>query len=102
MRSKYMKINNPFIATRKLISSENKGYDGKVTYPYGDNPIGYLIYNADGYMAVQIMNRDRCQSNPDFPLEAAFRQTLPDEDRLMANNTYHVYYGYWERAIDHA
>jgi len=43
--------------------------------------VGYLIYTADGYMSAEIMDPDRRQSNPDFPLEMAAAQTLPDSDR---------------------
>ena len=93
-------INNPFIGTWKLISWENTDSGNQVTYPYGKNPVGYLIYTADGFMAVQIMNRDRGQGNPDFPLEAAFRQTLPDKDRLMAYNTYLAYCGFYSYSMD--
>jgi hypothetical protein len=93
-------INNLFIGTWKLISWENDDSGNRVTYPYGKHPVGYLIYTANGYMAVQIMNRDRCQSNPDFPFEAAFRQTLPDKDRLMAYNTYLAYCGFYSYSTD--
>jgi hypothetical protein len=95
-----MKINNPFIGTWKLISWENKGPDGAVTYPYGKTPAGYLIYTADGYMSAQIMDEDRRQGNPDFPPETAFGQTLPDNDRIMAYNTYLAYCGTYTFSLD--
>jgi len=49
--------------------------------PYGKDVVGYLIYTADGYMSAEIMDLDRQQSDPDFPLEIAAAQTLPDPDR---------------------
>ncbi|HSE99024.1 MAG TPA: lipocalin-like domain-containing protein [Blastocatellia bacterium] len=50
---------NNFIGAWKLISVEDYEAGGGVTYPYGRNPAGLLIYDASGYMSVQIMRRDR-------------------------------------------
>lgn len=46
------------IGTWKLTKFEMKT-DDKITYPYGDNPSGYLIYNENGHMAVLISKKDR-------------------------------------------
>ena len=40
------------------------GEDGSVTYPYGPNAEGLLIYTDDGQMAVQL-------SNPDVPIDGS-------------------------------
>jgi hypothetical protein len=101
-----MENKNPFIGTWKLISWENTNADGTVTYPYGKNPVGYILYTEDGYMAAEIMNPNRRQSDPDFPLEPAFAQTLNNNDRLMAYETYLSYCGSYsysleERTITH-
>jgi Lipocalin-like domain len=52
-----------FIGTWKLVSYENRSGD-QVTYPVGKNPVGYIMYNAEGYMAVALMasNRKRFSS----------------------------------------
>jgi hypothetical protein len=49
------KINNPFVGAWKLISWENEGADGKVTFPYGKDQIrhfefkdGKLILSSKG------------------------------------------------------
>jgi len=88
-----MENSNPFTGTWKLISWENTDADGNVTYPYGKHPVGYLLYTSDGYMAAEIMASDRHQRDINFPLEPAFAQTLPDEDRVAAYNTYLSYCG---------
>ena len=31
--------------------------DGTLSYPFGEKPLGTLIYTPDGYMAVQLGNR---------------------------------------------
>jgi hypothetical protein len=47
------------VGTWKLISWETKKPDGTNEYPFGDNPIGYLIYTKDEYMSVNIMRENR-------------------------------------------
>ena len=47
-----------FIGTWKLMSYENRSED-QVTYPLGKNPVGYIMYNAEGYMAVALMASNR-------------------------------------------
>jgi hypothetical protein len=84
---------NPFVGTWKLTSWEVTHPDGKVHYLYGKNVVGYLIYTADGYMSAVIMDPDRKQSDPNFPLEIATAQTLPDPDRARAYSTYVSYCG---------
>jgi len=56
-------ISERFIGTWKLVSYENRSGD-QVTYPVGKNPVGYIMYNAEGYMAVALMasNRKRFSS----------------------------------------
>ena len=44
-------------------------------------------------MSAEIMAADRRQSDPNYPLEAASGQTLPDPDRAAAYSTYISYCG---------
>ena len=50
---------NPFIGTWRLVSCELRRADGQVSYPVGRDPVGYIIYNPDGYMSVAFMSADR-------------------------------------------
>jgi hypothetical protein len=88
-----MTDSNPFVGTWKLISWEVTQPDGTIHYLYGKNVVGYLIYTADGYMSAEIMDPDRQQSDPNFPLETASAQTLQDADRVRAYSTYLSYCG---------
>ncbi len=90
---------NPFVGTWRLIAWENTEDDGTVTCPYGQQPVGFLIYAQDGHMAVEIMDRDRHQHDTRFPVEPAFAQTLSDDDRLSAYNTYLSYCGTYSFSI---
>lgn len=60
-----MKISNPLVGTWKLISCENHAPDGTVTYPFGENPLGYIFYREDGYMSVEIMRTARIKFSKD-------------------------------------
>jgi hypothetical protein len=50
---------NPLIGTWRLISWENRDLDGEIVYPLGEDAVGYIMYNEDGYMFVAIMRADR-------------------------------------------
>ncbi len=43
----------------RLVSWENQAADGQVTYPMGTDPIGYVIYTADGRFSVTISRAGR-------------------------------------------
>ena len=50
---------NPLIGTWRLISYEARTGDGKVSYPLGQNPSGFILYSEDGYMSVTMMTANR-------------------------------------------
>jgi hypothetical protein len=50
---------NRFVGTWKLVSVEDRSAAGEVEYPYGEDPVGVLVYDSTGRMAVQIMRSDR-------------------------------------------
>ena len=51
-----------FIGTWKLVSYENRSGD-PVAHPLGKNPVGYIMYNNGGYMAVALMASNRKKFN---------------------------------------
>ncbi len=82
-----------FVGTWRLLSWQAREPDGTIRHVYGRNPVGYLIYTADGYVSAEIMDPDRRQSDPHFPLEPADAQTLAEGDRALAYSTYVSYCG---------
>lgn len=48
-----------FIGAWRLVSVEDRGPDGAMTSPYGEHPVGLLLYDKTGRMSVQIMRSDR-------------------------------------------
>lgn len=58
-------IKDCFIGTWKLIT--NMKTDGEVTtYPYGKDAVGYITYDSNGYMSVQIMQQNRKSVTPGY------------------------------------
>src|SRR5579862_9573838 len=58
-------INDCFIGTWKLVSNMKK--DGSViTYPFGKDAVGYITYDANGYISVQMMQQKRSAPMPGY------------------------------------
>jgi hypothetical protein len=50
---------NRLVGTWRLVSYEIRGPDGQILYPFGENPVGYLMYGEDGYMHAALMKANR-------------------------------------------
>ena len=84
-----MKADDLF-GTWRLRSWKNVGSDGSEVYPLGERPVGYIFYNHDGYMSVEIMAEGRVPyQEPDV-----FGGT--PQERSEAIRTYISYAGSFE------
>lgn len=82
------------IGTWRLRSWKNVAGDGSTTLPLGEAPVGYLFYNHDGYMSVEIMAAHRSPyHDPDL-----FGGTA--QERSEAISTYLSYSGPFEVLSD--
>jgi hypothetical protein len=77
-------IRQQFIGTWRLVSIESA--ESRL---FGDRPVGMLMYDADGNVAVQIMRNPR----PDLAGGPAFP---PAKEVQVAYKGYYAYYGTWE------
>jgi len=75
-----------FVGTWKLVSAQFRDQDGKIIYPYGENAIGMIIYDAGGRMCVQLARPDR----PPFASGELFNGS-PEEARATVEG----YLGYF-------
>ena len=66
----------PLVGTWKLISAEFRDESGRITHPWGEDPVGVVTYGADGYMSVQLMRSDRPQFVHNDPAEGTPEETL--------------------------
>ncbi|HVV68494.1 MAG TPA: lipocalin-like domain-containing protein [Gammaproteobacteria bacterium] len=87
-------IAKQFIGVWRLISCSQTDPDGQVSYPWGADAIGYIIYMSNQIMAVQIMRPNRALFIvDDFMLAQA------EECHTLPQN-YNAYFGTYE--IDEA
>ena len=55
---------NQLVGTWRLVSAEDIASNGTVTYPFGKEASGVLIYDVAGTVAVQVMRKDRTKWAP--------------------------------------
>ncbi|NEO76844.1 lipocalin-like domain-containing protein [Moorena sp. SIO4G3] len=48
-----------FVGTWKLVELKSVDKEQKISYPYGKNPVGHIIYTKEGYMSASIMMSNR-------------------------------------------
>ena len=76
---------SPFVGTWLLVSQSASYPDGSVIATRGQNPVGILMYDADGNMSVQLMRTDE---------RAGEYTDLADLKTAMEG--YHAYFGRYE------
>ena len=81
---------NPLIGTWKLVSWENRSLDGQITYPLGEDAVGYISYTQDGYVFVAMMRHDRAEFTAGDLLRASA------EEKAHAAETYITYCGRYD------
>jgi len=88
-----------FVGAWRLLSLEARTSTGDVSYPFGKDPSGYLLYSRDGYMSVCIMQGRRTNF---ASLDA---QKASSQEKSTAFDTYSGYAGKYEvrgeRVIHH-
>ena len=80
-----------FVGCWKLVSHEFRSSDGRVFHPWGDDPVGIVIFDEKGHFSAQIMRRNRPKFSSDIP-------TL--EEIKPAFNGYMAYFGRYEIIAD--
>jgi Lipocalin-like domain len=81
---------DPLVGVWRLISWENRSSDGAVSYPLGQDALGYIMYNHDGYMFVAIARRDRAKFAAGDLLRAS------TQEKAHAAETYISYCGRYD------
>lgn len=81
---------NPLIGTWRLIAMEAHAADGRVHQPFGAEPVGYIIYTAEGRMSATLMRGTR----PPFGMGFRPGQGLPE--KASAFDSYLSYAGRYD------
>ncbi len=87
VRSLSGEIMPQLVGSWKLVSFYSQDSSGQKTYPFGQDARGRLIYEADGRMAVQIMDPDRPGFTSGDPLVTS------EAEVRAAFGGYTAYYG---------
>ena len=82
-----MTVKNLLVGAWHLRDCEGRSADGDISRPFGDHPSGMLLYDADGNMAVTLMQSYRRS----FASEDAARAT--EEEILAAFDEFDAYSG---------
>lgn len=92
-----------FLGIWKLVSFRLIYNDQKIIHPYGENPIGTIIYTDVDYMSVHIMHRKRikCHSNNPRQISTKEKEEISDNyngysGRYMVDNTTNTIHHYPE------
>ena len=90
---------DPLVGAWRLLTWENRAADGRLTYPMGPDPLGYLLYTADGRFSVTISRRDRA------PFAAGDLLGGSTEEKATAVEGFTAYAGQYtfdgERVVHH-
>jgi lipocalin-like protein len=76
-----------FVGAWRLVSLEARTSTGEVSYPYGKDAAGYLLYSREGYMSASVMQARRAHfASPDA-------LAAPASEKLTAFDSYSSYSG---------
>jgi lipocalin-like protein len=79
-----------FVGTWRLESLSLTEEDGTISYPMGEDPVGYIIYSGDGFMSVGFMRVGRAG----FASGDSGQAT--DEEKIAAAESHMAYCGRYE------
>jgi hypothetical protein len=93
-------IREQLTGTWRLISWETRKVDGSISHPYGEQPVGQLMYDSAGNMSAAIMRTDR----PKFSISDKFRGTSAEIQSAFEG--FEAYFGTYkvneeERSVSH-
>jgi len=77
-----MEAHDGLVGSWRLVSFELEAPDGSISHPYGEELVGYLFYNEQGYMSSAFMSAGRSGASVGTDLAEAARTN--SYDRFMA------------------
>ena len=84
------------IGTWKIDCCESRFLDGRIgVHPVGENIVGYILYNPDGYMALEMMAKRRLAFTKQDPFADS------EEEEAKAARSHLSYCGTYELKGDH-
>jgi hypothetical protein len=105
------KIRKQFVGTWSLMAVENTNADGSKTLPYGENPVGLLVFTDAGDYTLQILkatrpkvaagDKNKATQDENVALVQGNNShfgtyTVHPEKHTIAFNVQHAFYPNWE------
>ena len=88
-------VRKPFVGAWRLVSIETIRPNGEVIYPfYGKHPEGLIMYDAAGWMSVQIVSDPLAPGPKDSSWEGFL--AAPPAEKVAAVEGYYAYCGTWD------
>lgn len=81
-------LTSQLVGTWKLVRFENYDSKGRLTYPYGEHPAGYFVYDPTGHLSIHIMATPHMK-----PFASGDDTTGTDAEVRAAYNSYIAYFG---------
>lgn len=76
----------PFVGSWELATFQTVLPSGEISKPFGDSPMGLIVYQADGRMSAQLSVRKPTKLASDDPDQASAEE---------AAEAWRMYFGYW-------
>jgi hypothetical protein len=81
---------NPVVGAWRLVAFEVRHPGGRVVYPFGENPKGFVVLTESGWFTVQLMSPDRPQ------IASGDQLTGTPEETIANYQGYSAYYGRYD------
>lgn len=75
------------VGTWRLTTFEDRSDEGAVKHPYGERPMGLLIYDATGHMSIQIMKM------PHPKVASGDEEKITPAEKIALFDAYTAYWG---------
>ena len=76
------------VGTWRLVRFEDTPKGGAVTYPFGEHPKGYFVYDPTGHLSINIM-----KNPPPPPFASGDEDKGTDAEKIAAYDAYVAYFG---------
>ena len=82
-------LQSRLVGSWRLVAYEDKPANGPSIFPYGAQPKGFLVYDATGHMAIQIMK------TPHPKVDSGDEESLSPDEKQALLDAYVAYFGTW-------
>ena len=87
-------MSRSLVGAWKLVTWERRSPNGDISYPYGEDVAGHLLYTDDGYMSASLMdNRRSNMSTDDLRAASVAEKAAASDTHLSYSGRYELHDG---------